>query len=126
MGIKNKLNHQEYVYDFSVLGGAVASYNMSGNLLPLGAVVLKCQAVVETAFTSGGAATLSIGDSASATKYAAATAVASLVDGFLLTEAGVPNTVSASNERQVVVAIAAAAMTAGKLRIMIDYAMGDE
>ena len=125
MGIKNKLNHQEYVYDFAVQGGAVGAINMVGNLLPVGAVVTSCQAVVEDAFTSAGSATLSIGDGASATKYSAAVAVASLVDKFLITAAGVPNQVSAASESQITVNIAVAAMTAGKLRIAIDYYMAD-
>lgn len=126
MGIKNKMNYQEYVYDFSVDGGAVSNISARGNLLPLGAVVMSVQAVVETAFTSGGSATLSIGDSSSATKYAAATAVASLVDKFLLTAAGVPNQVGAANEQQIVFGIATAAMTAGKLRVGFTYYMADE
>lgn len=126
MGVKNKLNYQEYVYDFAVSGGAVSTISLSGNKLPLGAVVMSVQAVVETAFTSGGSATLSIGDSASATKYSAAVAVASLVDKFLITTAGVPNQIGAANETQVVVDIAVAAMTAGKLRVGFNYYMADE
>lgn len=125
MGIANKLNHQEYVYDFAVDGGAVSTINAKGNMLPLGAVVTSVQAVVETAFTSGGSATLSIGDTSSVTKYAAATAVGSLVDKFLVTAAGVPNQVGAANEQQIVFAIATAAMTAGKLRVAFEYYMAD-
>lgn len=125
MGIANKLNYQEYVYDFAVDGGAVSAINARGNVLPVGAVVTMVQAVVETAFTSGGSATLSIGDGASATKYSAATAVASLVDKFLVTAAGVPNQVTDATEGQVTFNIAAAAMTAGKLRVGFSYYMAD-
>lgn len=125
MGIANKLNHQEYVYDFAVQGGAIGSLNLVGNKLPVGAVVQSASIVVETAFTSGGSATVSLGDLASATKYMAATAVASLTDQSLQTVTGVPNQVSVANEAQVTLAIAVAALTAGKLRVSLEYYMAD-
>lgn len=126
--IKNKLHYQEYEYDFSVDGGSVGSITLSSKAgkagLPLNAVITDIAILCTASFTSGGAATVSVGNSSSATAYSAATAIAGMTSGALVTSTGVPNVVGAANEQDVKVAIAVAALTAGSLKVMIQYVLG--
>lgn len=128
MSYKGKVNYVEYEYDFSVDGGAVSSITLSTKAdkdpMPLGAIVTNVVIYVVEACTSGGSATVSVGDLASATKYSAATAVGSLTTGALVTATGVPNAIGGSTEQDVIVAIAVAALTAGKIKIMMQYVQG--
>lgn len=129
MGFRNALNYSKYTYDFSVDGGAVSAIDLSAKAgaepLPLGAVIQDIAILVKTTCTSGGAATVSVGNSASATAYSAATAVASLTAGALVTAAGVPNVINAANEQDLKVDIAVAALTAGKIEVHVAYYLGD-
>jgi hypothetical protein len=129
MGIRNSLNYAKYTYDFSVDGGAVSAIDLSAKAgaesLPLGAVINDIAILVKTTCTSGGSATVSVGNSASATAYSAATAVASLTAGALVTATGFPNAVGAANEQDIKVDIAVAALTAGKIEVHVAYYLGD-
>ncbi len=131
---------QEFVYDFATDGGAVSSITLSDNKyrskLPEGAIVLNCVLKVLTAFTSGGSATLAVGNTADPDGYLAGIAVASLTLNSVFTaqqQAGAllwDNTndanlaypvTSTANTQDVLVEIATAAMTAGKAGIAVMY-----
>lgn len=136
----NGIQVQEYVYDFAVDGGAVSTISLSGKAnkdpLPAGAIVMDCVMRVLTAFTSGGSATLAIGNTADDDGYLPAIAVASLTAGACFTaaqQAGAllwDNTndanlaygvTSTANTQDVAAKIATAAMTAGKAVICMEY-----
>lgn len=124
MGFKNKMNHQKYYYSFAVSGGAVGTLSLSALVsrsLPLNSVIASMIIKPTADFTSGGAATVSVGNTASATAYMAATAVASLTDNALPTVTGVPNSIGAANEQDVTMSIAVAALTAGSLEIDVEF-----
>lgn len=122
--IKNKDLHQEYVFDFSNDGSAVATYNLKGNKLPSGAKVYRVEAHVESAVTSGGAATVSIGDLAAVDTYMAATAKASLGAGVFPTmQSVVPKLIDSANEQQITASVGTAALTAGKIRVVFHFTM---
>lgn len=117
----------EFLYDFSVHGGAIGQIDLSdrlGNAIPSGAIMLRASYYVETAFTSGGAATVAIGDVASAARYLAATAFdnAAFADEKVAAAAiGVPLKVASANAGKIAITVAAAALTAGKMRIFVEY-----
>ena len=131
---------QEYVYSFADDGGAISTIALSSKAnvdpLPLGAVVTEVVLKVITAFTSGGSATLSWGNSDGVTTYSGtAVPVASLVANACFNgmgngasvlwndteDAAVPFPVINAADAAVNVSIAAAAMTAGKAVIMVEY-----
>lgn len=101
------------IYDFSNDTGAVAAYNgfQAGHKM----VVHKCIMKVQTACTSGGSATVSVGKTGSVAALAAATAVASLTGDAII--AGVPSAggVLLAAGDYVLFDIAVAALTAGKI-----------
>jgi hypothetical protein len=128
---------QEYVYDFAKDGGAVSTITLSSKagarLLPSGFVVQSVTMRVLTAFTSGGSATLAWGNTADADGYSGvAVAVASLTanstfngyeDGTSPSALLFDNTddapafypvTSTAGTQNFTIAIATAAMTAGK------------
>lgn len=122
------------IYDFTVLGGAIATIPLvddQGNaaVLPQGAIVTNVVAHVIVAVTSAGAATVSLGSNiaGSVVDLQAATAKATLALGAFV--AGVPvgtaatwvGPVTSQNGSQVQVAVAAAALTAGKIAYFIEY-----
>ena len=119
---------QEYLYDFAVDGGAVGTIDLSDNAkrhaLPVGAIVKAVHYRVLTAMTSGGAATLAIGDLDTAARYKAATAYndAAYALNFVAAAAiGVPMLCDAANDGKFAVTIAGAALTAGKIGFYVEY-----
>jgi hypothetical protein len=130
----NEAHSHEYVYDFAVDGGAIGAIDLSAKansqLLSAGCLVKAVYARVVTAFTSGGAATVSWGPSADVDGYSgAAKAMAAMTlnaafsgehdSGALLTGGVYP--VVASNSQDLKLTIATAALTAGKLVIVVEY-----
>ncbi len=114
---------QEYIYDFAVHGGAVGNVSLKNprNALPSGAVILSAHYTVLTAMTSGGSATVSIGDAASTARYLALTAFDNAAYDANVAKAlssGMPITVSSANISSPSISIAVAALTAGKIRIV--------
>lgn len=131
---------REYVWDFAVDGGAQAFIDLSAkanyDTLPAGAIVKDVTLKVVTACTSGGSATLAVGNSADQDGYLGNIAVASLTQGACFTAAqqtgallwdntndanlayGVTST---ANTQNVGVLIATANMTAGKVIVMVEY-----
>lgn len=117
---------QSVMYDFSSDGGAVGTKLFSVQL-PANACVTKITADVQTAATSGGSATFQV--QAGSTNLTAATAFDSATAG--INAAGVldiPLAVSApfdalklSVDSELKLAIAGAALTAGKVRFHIEF-----
>lgn len=119
---------QEYVFSF---GDTVTDVNGAGKdfktfggnpvfemfTLPQGAVVLGGDVIVETAYVGPTAATLSLGDSASATKYA--NAVNLLAAGR--TALTVPASVTGGLDARGALTLTVANATAGKVRVRIEY-----
>lgn len=115
------------VYDFAVLGGAVGDIGLlddEGNaaMVPAKAIVTKVLVDTITAPTSGGLATVAL-KLVNAADLLGATAKAS-VTGIL---DGVPAETAATAvkngaaDSQVKVTVGTAALTAGKLRVFVEY-----
>lgn len=118
-------------YDFSKQGGAVGSFALKdkdGNSvkLPANALALNAFAVVRTAATSGGSATIAI-TLESAGDLLAATAVASFSAAAKIQ--GVPDfgtladSVLTTAERTLTATVAVAALTAGKVDVYVFYVL---
>jgi hypothetical protein len=114
------------LYDFGTDGGAVSTITLRGDSIPSGAYIVEAFAVVETAFTSGGAATVAVTTGESAADLNAADAVSGApwstvgvkrLDGLVGADKGIKTT--AARTAQLVVA--AAALTAGKAKIVVEY-----
>lgn len=113
-------------YDFAVDGGAVSTITLRGdNGIPAGSVILGGYVEVDTAVTSGGAATVSVG-----TEGAADIVAAAVVSGAPWSTTGrksvIPvftgaTTVKTTVARAITIAIAVAALTAGKFRVVLFY-----
>lgn len=111
-------------YDFATDGGAIGSINLRGDKLPSGAIIVSSYLKVDTAVTSGGAATVSLGTEAATDVRAAAAFNA----GTLLSTTGVKQgaitnaaPVALTADRHVAAVIAAAALTAGRFSVIIEY-----
>lgn len=123
-GIGNKMFVQEYLYDFAVDGGAVGFISLinPANPLPVGAIVTSIHYHQVAAFTSGGSATVSIGDAGSNARYLALTAfdnAAYALDNVAALSTAIPNLVSSANEGNVGITVAVAALTAGKIKLVV-------
>ena len=127
LGMKNDavLVH-EGVWDFDVDGGAQGVFSLM--TLPVGAVVQKVVAKVQTAVTSGGALTMEWGDLNDADGYSgAAKAVGALTlnavfDGQADSAALLPvSSVNGANAQAVGLTIGGADATAGKVVVMVQY-----
>jgi hypothetical protein len=136
---KNELIKKEYVYDFSVDGGATGAITLracdpNGNALPEGFIVEKVQAYVETGITPTGAS-ITFGPGASASGYmadivAGFNAINSVVRsgevaGSLLWDDSNDHEISyrigsAANTQSVVMTIGTEALTAGKIRFTVE------
>lgn len=131
--------YAEYVYDFSVSGGAVGVIALSSlngkNVIPVDAVVKDVWMKVLTTCTSGGSATVEIGNLTDDNGYLTSIAVASLTAGSTFNagqQAGAllwDNTndaplyanVANANDGAVNVKIGTAALTAGKFAVVVEY-----
>lgn len=118
----NTLNVQEFVYDFTVDGGAQSAISLGS--LPLGAVVIDCRGAVEVAVTSSGSATITLGNTTTADSLLASTAK-TLVDaiGDVVGQAVTPSLTQATTAAlaAVKITIGTADLTAGKIRFFITY-----
>jgi hypothetical protein len=119
---------EEYVYDFAKDGGAIGQIVLSSKAgsaaLPVDACILRVHSVVHTALTSGGSATVSVGDVGSSARYLALTAFDNAqfdVDVPKALSTGLPNHVATAAEGQFAISIAAAALTAGKISFFVEY-----
>ncbi len=113
-----------YEYDFAVEGGAVGDITLRGPGLPAGAIVTDGKIHVITAITSGGAATAAL-KIESAADVLAATAKASLSLNAILDVVPVRTAATSilvtTNGKKVVMTVAVAALTAGRLVVALEY-----
>lgn len=111
-------------YDFAVDGGAQGDIPLRGDKIPLGAIIVDALIHVETAPTSGGAATVAI-----KTEGAADINAADAISGapwsttgakrgdFTATTAPIKTTA----ERTITATVGTAALTAGKFSVLVTY-----
>lgn len=118
-----------YEYDFAVDGGAVSTINMrpvggSQPQIPSGAIVDQATVEVLTIPTSGGAPTVAVQVEGAGDTIAAA-AISGAPWSTLGRKNGIPQTgatsVKATAARTPAIVIATAALTAGKVRLYLDY-----
>ncbi|MFI7072057.1 hypothetical protein [Micromonospora sediminicola] len=116
-------------YDFARDGGAVSTIQLRGgpgdavgNEVPAGAVILGGYVEVDTAVTSGGAATVAV-NSEGAADILAATAPAGLTVGrkSIIPAFTGATTIKTTAARRLNITIATAALTAGKFRVVVFY-----
>lgn len=128
----NARHRKEFVYDFAVLGGVQGAIQLKDNLgnaavLPVGSIVTDVLAVTETIVTSGGSATLALGNVTTADKYVAATAKTSFDAVGEVAVNDKPNAVSpqnlVANDLPVKITIGTADLTAGKVRFIVGFDM---
>jgi len=111
-------------YSFAALGGAVGSIALRGDTIPSGAIIVDTLLIIDTIPTSGGAATIGI-----TTQSAADTAAVAAFDASpwstatpkrgAITRATTP--VRTTAEHTITAVIAAAALTAGRFRVLVTY-----
>lgn len=112
-------------YDFATDAGAVGAINLRGDMVPSGAVVVASYVKVESAVTSGGAATVSLGIQTAVDVRAVATDLTTApslattgVKVGLVTNA-LPALTTA--DKHIVATIATAALTAGRFSVLVEY-----
>ena len=110
----------EIVYDFSKDGGATGQLDVLK--VKDACVVTSIMMLVETACTSGGAATVSVGPTGSVTALVGATAVASLTAGAQIDSASFGSGYKLAADTVVQMDIGTAALTAGKIKIRMELA----
>lgn len=115
----DSLSSQEVVeatYDYSKLGGAVGSFALGLNL-PKGAIITQIWTDASSALTSGGLATVALAAGAESLMAATAFDDAALVAA----DQHLSAPLKLATGGQLTLTIAAAALTAGKLRICLAY-----
>lgn len=124
----NQPKHLTFLYDFAALGGATGSLTLtaedgSAQTIPDNAIITNAYAEVETAVTSGGSATVALGIIANTDAFVGATAKASLgLNVVLNTVNDLP--LKPGVAAPVLATIATAALTAGKIRVYVEYIEG--
>lgn len=125
MGFKNELLTREYEYDVAVDGGATGVYRLDQKAnkaaLPVGAVRKDVHVVVQTGL-AGASASAKLGTVASDALFKADAAVASWASG-LYTHGDVAQhqLVDAANKGQIALTIAGGPLTAGKVKVLVEY-----
>lgn len=112
------------LYDFSVDGGAVSTISLGRNI-PAGAIVTNIITDELTALTSDGAATVQVkaGSTALTDALAFDTAFTGADTHALASSA---EAIKVSAESEISIAIATAALTAGKLRVIVQYVLPND
>lgn len=114
------------VYNFSTQGGAIGSIELKDEdgksmSIPANACITRLFTDVQTAFTSGGSATVAIAVGATVLKAATAFNDATLTGFDAQTVTAVKVTVASVPQ----ITVAVAALTAGKMRVFIEYIQSD-
>lgn len=115
-----EVEHLEFVYDFAKDGGAIGAYDLVK--MKDRCVIRAAYMDVDTACTSGGSATVSVGPVGSVAALVAATAVASLTANASIDGASIGTTLAVAPDAVIVLDIATAALTAGKIRVRLEVA----
>lgn len=111
-------------YDFAVDGGAVGNITLRGDSIPSGAIITDALLSVDTALTSGGAATVSINTESAADINAAAAISGAPWSTTGPKRAGLTATtapVKTTAARSIVATVGTAALTAGKFSVLVFY-----
>jgi len=124
-GFAGEKGHAVLTYDFSEDGGVIGNIDLAevGKKMLLSLSQIK----VDTLCESGGSAVVTIGASSAdpdAFLAAARGAVASLVADYVVSEAAAPDLIVPAGEF-IRLNIATAALTAGKIKIYLDYVLVD-
>jgi hypothetical protein len=113
----------EYEYDFAVDGGATGVYTLSSKAnkaaLPVGAIKVGHQVLVNTAFVGSGASAI-LGVSGDTDRYMVITAAGNVGAG-LETSSASAVFISAANLSDCLLTVSGAALTAGKLKVLISF-----
>lgn len=113
-----------FEYDFSRDGGAVGDIALRGDAIPEGAIITDGKVHVNTALTSGGAATIAL-KFLTAADTLAATAVASWSLNAILDVVPVRTAATAIRNttagQKLSATVAVAALTAGKFTVALEY-----
>jgi hypothetical protein len=123
-GVRSARKTAVGLYDFAIEGGAVGDITLRGDTIPSGAVIIDSLIKVETALTSGGAATVAI-KAESAADINAADAISGAPWSTTgskrgdLTATTAPVTTTAA--RALVATVAVEALTAGKFTVVVTY-----
>lgn len=123
--LDGSLQSTVFEYDFAKHGGAVGDIALAAQI-PSGAIVTRGMVHVVTAVTSGGSATVALKLVGTA-DVLAATAKASLTAGALLDTVPVGTAATAiktTANTGLTVTVAVAALTAGKIRVHLEYYLG--
>ena len=119
---KNQINVAEYEYDFDVDGGATGAHVLSSKAnkqsLPLGAVVKEVHTVGQTALVGSGASAI-VGHAGDTDVYKAIAPVTSFDASACFTYSTAFQ--AKGNNRDVRLTISGAALTAGKLKVLVEY-----
>jgi hypothetical protein len=108
---------KDAVYDFDTHGGAIGSVSL-GLVVPAGAIITKLYTNVDPVLASAGLATVEIKANGSSLKAATAFDDASYI-GAQEHALAAPVLVSADSELNIDIAVAD--LTAGKMRIMVEF-----
>lgn len=122
-GLETRKGVAVFEYDFAKHGGAVGDITVDPKLLPIGAIVTSGVIHVKTAVLSSGAATVAL-KLVGANDVLAATGKASLTLNALLDTVPVGTAatmIRCTAATQLTVTVAAAALTAGKIAVALEY-----
>lgn len=112
------------LYDFATDGGAMGDITLRGDSIPSGAIITDALLHIDTALTSGGAATVAIKtegaadiNNADAVSGAPWSTTGAKRADFTATTAPIKTTAA----RNIVATVATAALTAGKFSAVVEY-----
>lgn len=113
------------LYDFDTDGGGTGDITLRGDAIPSGALVVEAFIETTTGFTSGGSATVAV-KAESAADINSADAISGdpwNSTGVFRADAltGADGGVKTSAERDVVMTVATAALTAGACTVVVEY-----
>lgn len=119
-------------YSFAVQGGAIGTINLRDGdgkalKLPANAIIKNVVIDVITAPTSGGSATIAV-TAVSSGDLLAATAIGSLTAGRyqgIPDDATVADMIKLTSEKTLSIAVAVAALTAGKFNVLVEYVVSE-
>jgi len=111
------------LYDFASDAGAVGTVSF-GRVIPAGAIVIKVVADELTNVTSGGSATIKL--QAGSTDLTGATAIADFAGLTSPALASSAAAIKLSVDSELKIAIATAALTAGKVRFLVEYLLPND
>ncbi len=140
--MRNMLCLQQYEYDFAVDAGAAGAFNLHAKnnkaVIPVGAIITNVTAKVVTAVTADGSATLTWGNGDDGDGYCthgSPIAVATFADNYVTNAASldsallfdgtndhmIPYAVTTAAQGQLILTVAAANITAGKILFFVEY-----